>query len=290
MPFFSHDLWSEENTNLFPALQRLFLATKGCTSETFWDFEQAFEEFFRSEFLPNFLAGELLKIKNERDYDEVQSDDELEIVRGEGFRISMGKIKASSPLVNGYSEIVCYASDFMYCNLGPEALEVELFKFPSDRNIEYFERNVRPIAIGRRTQKKGEIVKARAGVDVLKVLPPSCNTFQIYAVSLKPQVPLLWHFDAASLHPKYCTSASPMSSRIQTGIDILVRMNCLDAIPEITNAIKSNDHFVRWTAIASVACMDENKGAQLLRNALNDPHPDIRSAAESALHMLESNE
>lgn len=287
MPFYSHDRWSDGRSDSPQELQRLFEETKGCTSETFWDCEGAFEEFFRSDFLSEFLYRQVSNIEHEADYDAVQSDDELELIRGEGFRISMGKLKASpSPLAGEYREIVCYASDFMCVNLGPGLLEVDCFQFPADRNIEFFERTVRPVAIGHRQQLVGEIIKARAGLDVLRYSPPVRDTFQLYAVSLKPKIPLLWHFDATTLDAKYCTSANLMSSRIQTGIDILVRMKRVDAIPEIIEAAKSKDHFVRWTAIASVVCMDQTKGVELLQDALTDAHPDVRSAASRALDVM----
>ncbi|MBR0820279.1 HEAT repeat domain-containing protein [Bradyrhizobium liaoningense] len=286
MPFFSHDTWNEERPSRIPALGRLFETTKGCMSENFWDYDSFFEEFFSSNFLSEFLQGELSKIANEKDYDAVQSDDELELVLGEGFRISMGKLKAGTSSAASYSEIICYASDFMCVNLGPCALDVELFKLPSGCNVEVFDRSIRPIAVGRKDQAIGEILRARAGVDVLRFSPPAHDTFQLYAVSLKPRMPLLWHFDAISLDAKYCTSANLMSSRVQTGIDILVRMDRKDAIPEIIQASKSKDHFVRWTAISSVVCMDEVEGVRLLRDALNDPHPDVSSAARKALEIL----
>ena len=287
MPFYSYDLWSDERSQSLPALQRLFEETKGCTSETFWDFEVAFEKFFRSDFLSKFLYRQVSSIEQETDYDAIQSDDELELIRGEGFRISMGKLRASpSPLAGEYTEIACYASDFMCVNLGPSSLEVDSFQFPADRNIEFFERTVRPTSLGHRQQLVGEVLKARAGLDVLRFSPPPRDSFQLFAISLKPRVPLLWHFDATTLDAKYCTSANLMSSRIQTGIDILVRMKRADAVPAIVEAAKSKDHFVRWTAITSVVCMDQAKGIDLLHNALTDAHPDVRSAASKALEMM----
>lgn len=287
MPFYSYELRSDKTSDCIPALHRLFEETTGCTSETFWDFESAIESFFRSDFLSEFLHRQVSRIQQEKDYDAVQSDDEIELIRGEGFRISMGKLKASPSLLTGsYTEVVCYASDFMCVNLGPALLDVDLFRFPADRNIDYFERTVRPALIGHRQQLVGEIVRARAGIDVLRFSPPLRDTFQLYAVALKPRVPLLWHFDASTLDAKFCTSANLMSSRIQTGIDILVRMKRADAIPEITDAAKSKDHFVRWTAIASVVCMDQTVGVELLRAALSDAHPDVRSAARKALNTL----
>jgi hypothetical protein len=286
MPFFSSELWSSADTERYPALGQLFQATRGCTSETFWDFAQTFNSFLHSDFIPTFIADETLKIASTSNYGDIQSDEEVEIIRGQGFRISMGKIKAVSSLGSDYSEVICYASDFIYINLGPSPLEIEFFEFPSDRNNNYFETSVRPLFISRYSQAVGDIVKARAGVDVLRIAPPTCDTFQIYVVSLVPRMSLLWHFDAVTMLSKYCTAANLMSSRVQMAIDILVRMGAKRALPEIIGAAKSKDHFVRWAAIAAAACLDNKAGLQLLQKALEDPHPDIRFAALHALSEL----
>ncbi len=283
MPFFSSELWSSVDTERYPALGQLFQATKGCTSETFWDFGDAFNSFLRSDFIPTFIAEEILKIASTSNYGDIQSDEEVEIIRGQGFRISMGKIKAASSPGSNYSEVICYASDFIYINLGPSPLEIDFFEFPQDRNNNYFEKSVRPLCVRRHSQTVGDIVKARAGVDVLRIAPPACDTFQIYVVSLVPRMSLLWHFDAETLLSKYCTAANLMSSRVQMAIDILLRMGERRALPEIIGAAKSKDHFVRWTAIAAAACLDNQAGFELLQKALEDPHPDIRFAA---LHVL----
>lgn len=277
MPFFSHEAWTKDGA--IPTLDRLFESTEGCNSENFWDFEAAFQDFFASDFLSNFLRGELRKIASEKDYDRVLSDDEVELVRGEGFRVSMGKLKARSD----YSEVICYASDFMYINLGPSKLRLEVFNIPANCDITFFDRTVRLSPVYRREQAVGEIIKVNAGRDILKFAPLEFDTFQLFIVSLKPRVPLLWHFDAKTFEPKYCTSANLMSSRLQTAMDILVRMGRADAIPEIAGAARSKDHFVRWSAISSVLCMDELEGTRLLKGALEDPHPDVREAAAEAL-------
>jgi len=245
----------------------------------FWDFVPAFQDFFASDFLLNFLRGELRKIASEKDYDRVLSDDEVELVRGEGFRVSMGKLKARSD----YSEVVCYASDFMCINLGPSSLQLEVFNIPANCDITFFDRSVRLSPACRREQEVGDIVKVNAGCDVLKFIRPELDTFQLFIVSLKPRMPLLWHFDAETLEPKYCTSANLMSSRLQMAMDILVRMGRVDAIPEVIGAARSKDHFVRWSAISSVLCMDEFEGTRLLIGALDDSHPDVRNAAAAAL-------
>ncbi|MCB1454615.1 MAG: HEAT repeat domain-containing protein [Rhizobiaceae bacterium] len=289
MPFFHSASWSTEDGERFPALASLVDATRNCTAETFWNFSAAFEEFFNSSFVSSFLAHELGRIARTADYEHVQSDDEIEVLRGENFRVSIGKIKAYSPLGNDHTEVVCYANDFVYANLGPIPLEFELLETPREQVNEVFDRSMVPYSVRICRQQRGETIKVRAGVDILKVSKPERDTYQIYAVSSHPRKSLLWHYDADTLVPKYCTAASLMSSRVQTAINILVRMGgqTTATTAAIASAAKSGDHFVRWSAIAAVTSLDPHMGLELLQTALADPHPYVKAAAQSALVKLQ---
>lgn len=286
MAFFVGENWTSQNSERFPDLAVLVEETQELTPATFLRYFEAFEKFFRSPFVPSFLAHEVAQIGRADNYDRPPSDGEIEIFRSKQFRISMAKIKAASALGGRHGEVVCHANDYICANLGPPPLEFDIFEMPAEHRYDVFDRSVRPNFVRRCRQEKGEALGIEAGRHILRMVKPAADAYQVYAVSLHTRHSVIWHFDADTLEPKYAAAANLMSSRVQTAIGILGQMADQSALPVLTAAAESGDHFVRWSAISAVTAIDPQEGLVLLRRASEDPHPHVRSAAKRALLKL----
>ncbi|MDH2350186.1 HEAT repeat domain-containing protein [Bradyrhizobium sp. SSUT18] len=286
MAFFVAENWTAKNSELFPDLGVLIEETRELTPSTFLNYFEAFEKLFKSAFVPSFLAHEVAQVARVGNYDQVQSDSEIEIFRSEYFRISVAKIKAASAQGSRHAEVVCHGNDHIRANLGPPPLEFDIFEMPAEHRYDVFDRSVRPNFVRRYCQPKGEALGVEAGRHILRMVKPPADAYQVFAVSLQSRYSVIWHFDADNLEPKYAAAANLMSSRVQTAIGILGQMAGQSALPVLTAAAESGDHFVRWSAISAVTAIVQQEGLVLLRRALEDPHPHVRSAANRALLKL----
>jgi len=286
MAFFVAENWTAKNSELFPDLGVLIEETRELTPATFLNYFEAFERLFKSSFVPSFLAEEVAQIARADNYDHLGADSEIEIFRSIHFRISLAKIKAASAQGGRHGEVVCHASDYICANLGPPPLEFDIFEMPAEHRYDVFDRSVRPNFVRRYCQQRGEALRVEAGRQILRMVKPAADAYQVYAVSLHSRYPVIWHFDADNLEPRYAAAANLMSSRVQTAIGILGQMADQSALPTLIAAAESGDHFVRWSTISAVTAIDQQVGLALLRRALEDPHPHVRSAANRALLKL----
>ena len=271
---------------MFPDLGVLVEETRELTPATFLNHFEAFERLFKSPFVPSLLAHEVAEVARLGDYDQVQSDSDIEIFRARYFRISMTRIRAAAAQESRHGEVVCHGYDHIRANLGPAALEFDIFEMPAECRFDVFDRSVRPKLVRRYCQHKGEALPVEAGRHILRMVKPAADAYQIYAVSLRSRYPVTWHFDADSLEPKYAAAASLTSSRVQTAIGILGQIADQSALPVLLAAAESDDHFVRWSAISAVTAINQQEGRVLLGRALEDSHPHVRSAADRALLKL----
>ncbi len=60
------------------------------------------------------------------------------------------------------------------------------------------------------------------------------------------------------------------------------------AVPLISSLADHPSHAVRWAVVQALGRLDPQAALQHLRQAVNDPHPHIRNAAQKTLARLEA--
>lgn len=287
MPIFSRQSFRGYHRTLFPQLAQLLDRTTPSHPDGFWANAEAFNDFFKSDFVTRFFEVELQKIAEQFDYSTEVLESGITLLQTADYSLAIGKLNHESMIFDRPAGMAAFENNVMYCNLGPGSLSVAIYEVPNDQMNHVFDRTLRPQLSRTFVQEKGEVISLRAGRDVLQLTGGTGKSYQIFFIS-KAVDSLIWFYDETSLLPTYCTASSNRASRIQSALHTLVRLGSKKAIPQIQATFQSADHFVRWSAVRAALALDEVAGRELLGLALCDPHPHVRTAAERTVTSLES--
>lgn len=105
----------------------------------------------------------------------------------------------------------------------------------------------------------------------------------------KPTTDLVWHFCSKSLHPRFCSASRSCDSRAQFILQFLAqsgkdRLNepMLDLIMRLS---RHASYFVRWEAVTCLMKLRPELGLSMVKERLQDEHPEVRFAAQDLLRQ-----
>lgn len=171
---------------------------------------------------------------------------------------------------------------FVERNLSPGAVDYNIYELPEDFAENVFDRNVRlqPARAFRGVEQALIVKDVREALDFTSVT-------QLPRISLRIAFPLEgryeWCFDRQTLSAMSYTSLSLSDSGIADMLDLLSSMRAPTTVSVIDSLIHHPEHFVRWKAIQAAGLIDRTQALEMVRTALDDPHPAIRAAAKTTL-------
>jgi hypothetical protein len=136
------------------------------------------------------------------------------------------------------------------------------------------------------TLREAEVLSLRARRDVFDFLPlPEAR----YLLILDgPRVHTQqWVYARETGTPVASLAADPHDARLEAAMRLLRVLGHTAAAPVVASFATHDAHFVRWTAIRHTMGLDPERGVELLRAALDDPHPHVRNAARKALQRVD---
>jgi HEAT repeat protein len=96
-----------------------------------------------------------------------------------------------------------------------------------------------------------------------------------------------WVYARETGTPVASLAADPHDARLEAAMRLLRVLGHTAAAPVVASFATHDAHFVRWTAIRHTMGLDPERGVELLRAALDDPHPHVRNAARKALQRVD---
>lgn len=167
---------------------------------------------------------------------------------------------------------------------GEGECEAVVYEYESVENYNSFE-STRKIKHSRKaTYRNGDSVMLHAGNTGLQIL--SIDGLALFELSAVEHHDIVWNFDTKSNAMLYPSAADVSSSRLETAMDVLKSIGDETSIPIIAHIARNHhQHFVRWSAIETMSCLSLEDTEELLRDALNDPHHEIRAAAHESLAL-----
>lgn len=99
--------------------------------------------------------------------------------------------------------------------------------------------------------------------------------------------PLTVEYDSRTLRFAGASSSDELSSRTQLMLSLLRTLDRQDAAPLFREMLGSPNFFDRWHAMREFLALDPEQALPCLRTmAEGDPHPEVREAARSTLHLF----
>ncbi len=99
--------------------------------------------------------------------------------------------------------------------------------------------------------------------------------------------PVTAEFDSSSHAFVNASSTDEASSRVQLMVSLLRSMERDDALPLIEESLNNPQFYTRWHIMREFLAMDADAALPALRRmAADDPHPDVRTAAQQTLILF----
>lgn len=273
-----------ERCEAVPDLKRFVDAVTpalAASPDNFWQCEAAFRDLLQSDFLTQLTNHELAKFLDSSIYVPLMSfSSQVILLEDEHFQLNVGFINRKTAPRTG--RLQSLASNVMF-SFAATPMQVAEYVQPEPFPCDIFRRDAVLTQKGTRTVGIGEIVKLRAGYDVLDFLPAAGATSIIVNFSSTKRIDFSWEYSADSLSPVRFVPGDPAWSRIDYAIQIMSAVGDPDDLPQLIALCKHPAHFVRWQAIKAVTRLDFDAGMRALEDAATDQHPHVRDAAKRTL-------
>jgi len=251
--------------------------------DAFWRCEPAFRALSTSGFERDLTGYELGRMATVRGYIPPGSTSvKLTIVRRPEYRLLLILVRPNDVPEPKYSTMPEHR---MMSVLGPGTVSAHLYVQPPGLRNEVFDPQARLVPNGKVKLGPGDMVKFRAGHDVIGASNCDAPAMTVLFVS-DVRRSLLWEYDPATSLPTRALAAETGSSRLQYTARLLAAVGGNSSLPGLRRLLEHKDHFVRWTALRSIMALDPEEGTARVREAVNDPHPHVRNAATRSLAKL----
>lgn len=139
---------------------------------------------------------------------------------------------------------------------------------------------------GHRRMHSGSTMFLRAGRDV--TVSTLKGALVYIEITGRTEVSILPQFDPATRAFCGWISGDPIASRLELLTRTLADFEHTASVPTIRKLTYHRDHYVRWNSVRHLLRLDMSDGVSRLRDALQDPHPEVREVAAVTLEQIES--
>jgi len=94
-----------------------------------------------------------------------------------------------------------------------------------------------------------------------------------------------WTYNLSTGLPEQLV-ASVHDSRLENVCNLLADLNHPSSISSMMGMLKHDKHNIRWAAFKSLIQLDFDEGCNALDSMLNDPHPEVRYAAQQTKKLI----
>jgi HEAT repeat protein len=245
--------------------------------EVFWECEPHFQKLLGTTFLTETVNHELSLMVDDGSYlvAGASTDANFTIASTSTWALSVRLLRdrPSTPRLLSSAE---------HMMLGVPRYERAIAITLTDYDASNARQPKKLVSRGRVTVPPGAILRRRAGVDVSRFLFTGSPVVAVVMCS-RLIVPLRYEYDVDTLEHRRTVAGAIRSSRMEFATKLLAQIGDESSLPQLSALARHEDHFVRWAAIRATAAIDPARGLRALRDALSDPHPQIVSAALTAI-------
>ena len=236
------------------------------------------------EEIGGFAINELNRIAQEpRAYSNTWEPNYLTLHRGREWTIRAGRYERTSSFI--------YSSPFhmLLCPITDCSLQVHHYELPDGVNLDVFDSKVRLKFKESRRYKRGEVIKVDGRLDAIDVTTDTSS--MVLKLTSRHFVSQQWAFDRECLLAQQAIASEIVDSELVSLVGVLGAMQAYVSIDVLKKLTLHRRHFVRWSALQSLARISTAEALPLVRDALLDPHVHVRNAALKALSgVLEAEE
>jgi hypothetical protein len=157
------------------------------------------------------------------------------------------------------------------------SVHLQRFEQPSPEPLEIFDVKRKIVPRGVSGFGPGDVMECRAAVDCNKLFVDGAAV--MFEMHSEPVYNFQWFYDSATLVPKKILFVDAQDMRAQLGLMTALHLRSADSLPYVRPFLEHPNHFIRWSALKTMASLEPEKVATLLEAAVHDHHPQVRAAA-----------
>jgi hypothetical protein len=151
------------------------------------------------------------------------------------------------------------------------------FVQPSPEPLEIFDVKRKIVPLGVSAFRPGDVMECRAAVDCNRLSVDGAAV--IFEMHSEPIYNFQWFYDSATLLPKKILFVDVQDMRAQLGLMTALHLRSADSLPYVRPFLGHPNHFIRWSALKTMASLEPENVKALLEAAVHDHHPQVRAAA-----------
>jgi len=252
---------------------------------TFWTCRPHFTRLLASGFLADLLSTQLgYCVSGQGEIVQAGSGSSARIVLPSGAQLD---ILLVDPTVLD-DKLFSYPSHgMMGFAAGADHAELVLERY---RHVEPYRNDVfdRQAALVRQPDqvlRAMELAEVRAGWEAFRIRSVT-RPIPLVLLQSKPALEFAWQYDPGTLLPLQAICPGSSAYRLFYATKLLGEVSGPRNTEALLRISRHKSHFVRWAALQALFAVDLDAARERLAGAVDDPHPRVREAAQSALTRL----
>lgn len=237
--------------------------------------KKLFNEFLNSEVLADYCNHILERLK-----DDIVDREPNKIYESRTFVINIIYVDSSKQKLLPTSENEKYISVLH----GNSYYSYELFKLNGVNNPQVLDKSKKLELVKEGVLVKNEILHIEPFVHILQS-KSNYKGFLLVAESKVVQ-DYVWYFDMETLFPVSYNFTNKNHKRLEGTLELLNEIGNKNSIEPLYKLTFHENHTIRWKSLQKLINLDYEKGIEALKRMTEDPHLDIRVAAQKTLERI----
>lgn len=244
---------------------------------TFWNCEPLFRRFLTEGSPVRWLNGQLAALLDIEFQQSEVAEKQALMHQGDGWAISVATLEPARRFIHALPYYAYYAPLV-------EELVVDRYRLPQGFRNDVFDPSVRISHVDTFSIAKGDVLKLETdqyAYDFRLTKPLTILRFVSRCVR-----PLEWLFSRSTLLAWQANDAELRLTQLRVAAHALGKIAHQSSIGPLRRLASHSHHAVRWAAIQNLGRLSRSAALAKIKEAVNDPHPHVKRAAQKTLEQL----
>jgi len=246
-------------------------------AETFWACEPLFKRFLGEGSAIRWLNGQLAGLLDGAFQQTEVAEKQALMHQGDGWAISVATLEPARRFIHA---LPYYA---FYSPLA-EDLVVDRYRLPNGFRNDVFDPSLRISHLDTLNIAKGDVLKLETQQYAYDFrLTKSLPILRFVSRCVRP---LEWLFSRSTLQAWQANDAELRLTQLRVAAHALGKIAHQSSIEPLQRLSSHSHHAVRWAAIQNLGRLSRSAALAKIKEAVNDPHPHVKRAAQKTLEQL----
>lgn len=246
--------------------------------DTFWLSEQPIRRLLAEGIVADWINDQLGSLVADHQHIGNWFATEAVIHRGNGWSISVASFDSPRRFIHALPFLAFYVP--LNSDLGGER-----YRLPVGFRNDVFDPSLRLEPAGTVAVAAGEPLRLETGTYAYDLhISRDMPLLRFASTALRP---LEWLFGKSTLQAWQANDAELSSTQLRVAAYVLGKIAHHSSVAPLRKLSSHDHHAVRWAAIQNLGRLSRTEALVKIREAVNDPHPHVRRAAQKTLDQID---